>query len=452
MKGEPVKQFVVPDRLIPKVLELLHDNAGHQGIERTVNLISRRFYWPDITGCVKSYCSKCERCQGANTELPRLKPKMGHITAKRPNEMLCMDFLTLDKASNGQENALVLTDVFSKFTKAYATPNQTALTTAKVLMEHWFLNYGIPKRLHSDKGRNFESQVIQQLCQLCDIKKSRTTSYHPQGNGQTERFNRTLISMLKSLPEDEKKKWPSHLKHVTYAYNCTQHSSTGYTPFFLFLGRHPVLPIDNMFQLEDNDADDEDIDEYVKEQKRLLTDAFDRAFKSITKKGDERVRRHEAKGIEEILKPGTRVLLKKRYLGRHKIQDTYDTSYPYEIVGEPDVKEGGTIYKLRSIVGDDVRIVHRTNFKVIEESSSSSDGEEDSSTDEDVLFESVEEENKEKLPRRSSRATKGKHNNPHNLPKSVLNNSQIMDKISGHPNKSNFIGWTIKANHVSVKF
>ena len=97
------------------------------------------------------------------------------------------------------ENFLVITDVFTKFIQAIPTRDQRATTVAKVLQREWFVRYGVPRRIHSDQGRNFESGLIQELCELYSIEKSHTTPYHPHGNAQCERFNSTVHGLLRSF-------------------------------------------------------------------------------------------------------------------------------------------------------------------------------------------------------------------------------------------------------------
>ena len=104
-------------------------------------------------------------------------------------ELVCIDFLSLERSKGSFENALVITDHFTRYAQVFPTRNQEAKTTVKVLFDNFILHYGSPARLDSDQGRNFESKVIKELCSLAGVDKSRTTPYHPMGNGMVERFN-----------------------------------------------------------------------------------------------------------------------------------------------------------------------------------------------------------------------------------------------------------------------
>lgn len=142
---------------------------------------------------------------------------------------MTLDF-TLEPCQNGLENVLVMTNVFSKYTQALPTRDQRATTVARVLVQEWFYHFGVPSRIHSDQGRCFEGAVIQQLCALYGVEKSRTTPYHPSGNGQCERFNRTLHDLLRTLPPTRKRDWAACLPQMVFSYNTTPHQSTGESP------------------------------------------------------------------------------------------------------------------------------------------------------------------------------------------------------------------------------
>ena len=141
----------------------------------------------------------------------------------------------------GYENILVITDYYTHFAQAFATKIRTARTTAEVLFDNFIYHYGFPSRLYSDQGRNFESSVIQELCKLGGISKSRTTQYHHRGNGMTERFNSTLLNMLGTLEDKSKENWKAFIPALAHAYNSTKHETTGLTPDFVMFGKHPRL-------------------------------------------------------------------------------------------------------------------------------------------------------------------------------------------------------------------
>ena len=106
------------------------------------------------------------------------------------------------------------------------------------------MRYGIPEKLLSHRGREFENELFQRLSKLYGVKKIRTTPYHPQSNGRVEQMNQTIINMLKCLPEQYKSNWRSHVNKLVHGYNSNKRSATGYSPYYLLFGRHPRLPID----------------------------------------------------------------------------------------------------------------------------------------------------------------------------------------------------------------
>ena len=315
--GEEIKQLILPSCLKCKVLKAVHDDVGHQATEKTLALARRRCYWPGMAKDVADHCNKCERCTMAKAG-KRLHPTMGSLTASRPLEVLAIDFTVLERSSSGLEDVLVLTDVFTKFTQAIPTRDQKATTVARVLVRDWFVRFGVPKRIHSDQGRNFESKLIQELCKVYGITKSHTTPYHPEGNGQCERFNRTLHDRLRTLPPDQKRKWPEHIPELVYAYNCTPHSSTGYSPHYLFFGREPVLPVDHLLGLAASpSAGSPQVEEWIAEHHSRLDDAFQRASQMTEKdRGTTKERLERSEGYRcRSTHWGSRFHQKQRYQG-----------------------------------------------------------------------------------------------------------------------------------------
>ena len=127
---------------------------------------------------IAEYCGKCELCTLAKAG-KKPHSTVSSLTASKPLGILAIDFTVLEKSSSGIENVLVLTDVFTKFTQAIPTRDQKATTVARVMVKEWIVRFGVPKRIHSDQGRNSEGKVIQELCKIYDITKSRTYPYHP---------------------------------------------------------------------------------------------------------------------------------------------------------------------------------------------------------------------------------------------------------------------------------
>lgn len=209
--GEQVSQLVLPEVYRKQVLQGLHSDLGHPGKDRTAALVRERLYWPGYVAEVHSFIDNCLRCLRGKDFRNNTSPLVS-IKSSYPLEIVSTDFLTVDQCKGGIKNVLVITDHFTKFAVAVTTKNQTAKTTAEALLNNFIFPYGIPTKLLSDQGPNFESQVVKELCTLLGIDKIRTTVHHPMGNGISERFNRSLLTMLRTLEPEKKQDWKNIIR------------------------------------------------------------------------------------------------------------------------------------------------------------------------------------------------------------------------------------------------
>uniref|UniRef100_A0A3B3DXT9 Gypsy retrotransposon integrase-like protein 1 n=1 Tax=Oryzias melastigma TaxID=30732 RepID=A0A3B3DXT9_ORYME len=343
-------QLVLPEDLRATVLQSLHDDMGHMGIERTLDLVRTRFYWPRMSADIERKVKTCDRCVRRKS-LPQKAAPLVNIQSTRPLELVCMDFLTLEPDSSNTKDILVLTDHFTKFAIAFPTRNQKAKTVAKCLWDNFIVNFGIPEKLHSDQGPDFESRLIKELCEISGIQKMRTTPYHPQGN-PVERFNRTLLSMLGTLENKKKAHWREYVKPLVHAYNCTRNEVTGFTPYELMFGRKPRLPVDLAYGLPLRRDQQKSHTQYVQDLRTRLEESYKLASRNAQKVAERNKTRFDKKVTDSKLEAGDRVLVRSvRLRGKHKLADKWEADVYVVVrrVGDlpvytvrPETKQGPT--------------------------------------------------------------------------------------------------------------
>ena len=217
---------------------------------------------------------------------------------------------------------MVLTDAFTKFSQAFITNNQKALTVAKVLVEKWFYVYGIPACIHSDKGQSFENAIISKLYSMYNIKQSMTTPYNLHENSICEWFNHTLPRLLQSLLKEQKSCWPLHVPSLVFAYNAIPHSVTGYQPYELMFGQKAPTFCDAWLDLAQyNDQASVKKCAWLNEQHDLLMSANRQALKHIKQSAKKNQIRTGGKSLQIPI--GNLVLLRDHPEGHNKIQDNY---------------------------------------------------------------------------------------------------------------------------------
>ena len=197
---------------------------------------------------MRRWCYSCLPCAKLKSRNLKRRGPLGTVKPGYKLERVAVDILGgLPTSNRGNKVIMVVTDCFTKWVTAYALPDHTAKTVADHLVRDFMCNIGIPEVLHTDRGADFESKLMKEVCAVLGVKKTRTTPYHPQSDGLVERYNRTLIEMLKPYVNKNHRDWDECLAGVLMAYRTTVHCSTGFTPHYLMFGQEATLPMDVMF-------------------------------------------------------------------------------------------------------------------------------------------------------------------------------------------------------------
>ena len=221
-------QLITPTLKKEEAIKHFHDipSAGHLGVDKTIGKLQQSFYWPAMKQSVAEYVKKCDSC-AVQKQLKMIKATMGQFIVGEPMERVAMDILgPLPMSKNGNKYVLVISDLFTKWKEALPIPDQEAKTVATTFVNEFVSRFETPLQLYSDQGRNFESQIFQELCNLLHIEKTRSTSMRPQANSCVERFNRTLVSMMKMYCQDNQNNWDEYLPQLLMAYRSSKHTST----------------------------------------------------------------------------------------------------------------------------------------------------------------------------------------------------------------------------------
>ncbi|KAJ8375683.1 hypothetical protein SKAU_G00062630 [Synaphobranchus kaupii] len=246
-RGSDILQLLVPRALRPDVLRLVHGSvgAGHFGNNKTLHRLRGKFHWPGCCQDVELHVHCCDSCTAQKGPNQRSRAPLQQHLVGATMERVGVDVLgPFPVTDSGNRYILVAMDYFTKWPEAFAIPDQSAATTAERLVEEMFTRFGAATELHSDQGRNFESQLLAEVCKRLGVTKTRTTPLHPQSDGLVERFNRTLATQLAILASQHQRDWDRHLPLVLWAYRSAVQESSQLTPAALMFGRELRTPVD----------------------------------------------------------------------------------------------------------------------------------------------------------------------------------------------------------------
>jgi hypothetical protein len=289
-----------------RIVSLCHDTrvAGHPGRWKTLELVSRNYWWPQMSRYIGKYTSTCDLC--IRTKVQRTKP-IGELRPlpipDAPWDTISVDFIVELPESHGHDAAMVVVDSVNKtahFIPTFITVS--AVGSARLFMQHVWKHHGLPRRVISDRGPQFVAEFTRELYRLLGIKVAATTAYHPQGDGQTERVNQELEQYLRLFISQRQDDWVDLLPLAEFQYNNHVHSATQHPPFLLETGRLPRMG----FEPDQRPSQVESVNEFTNRMRSTL----DEAKAALAKSKDDMARYYNQRRTPAPdFQPGDKVYL-----------------------------------------------------------------------------------------------------------------------------------------------
>ena len=243
-------QLALPPQYRKLVLHSAHDGylGGHLGIEKTTDKILQSYFWPTVLKDVAHYVQTCVTCNMKKLNKER-RPMQDMPMPSAPMEIIGIDTCgPFPVSGNGNKYVCTIVDHFSGWPEAWAIPDKSAATIARLLLEEFIPRHGCPKTIISDQGTEYCNALLDIVNKELNIARIRTSSYHPQSNGKTERFHRCMNEMIQKQISENQSRWDQILQPCLGAYRVSKNESTKYSPYFIMYGRDPVLPVDTLLQ------------------------------------------------------------------------------------------------------------------------------------------------------------------------------------------------------------
>ncbi len=319
------------------LIEKCHKEEGHFRQNKVQEKLAMRFYWLGMTADIAEVLRRCEECQ---RQIPIKKGAATlHPVAVKSTvfAQVGVDLVgPLTETSSGNKYIICICDYLSKFVVARPIKSKRAEEVNKVLCMV-FQTFGPPDVMITDQGREFVNSLVDGMCEKLGISHRKTSPYHAQSNGLTERFNQTLQTALRKVVSKDQKDWDEHLTQITFGYNTSIHASTKTDPFSVMFARHARLPteegkrriltedelqnglVDRAEVLEGIAQRNEGIKERIKEAQSKQKEDYDRRH--------ARPRPYKVGDLVWLANPrveGRKEKMLDKNLGPYKVEEVYD--------------------------------------------------------------------------------------------------------------------------------
>jgi transposase InsO family protein len=306
-----LEKRVIRRNELEEVLHNLHGSqlSGHFNTEATFNRARENYYWPRMYREVENFVKSCDTCQrlGNKKKVNELHP----IRVGKPLDKVGIDIVgPLEITPRGNRYIIVATDYLTKWPEARAIKDIKAETVAQFIYEDIICRHGTPKELLSDRGSSFVNSTIDALCETMKINHLLTTAYHPQANGLTERFNKTLCDTITKFEIQHKQGWDLYVSSALFAYRTKVQKSTKFTPATLMYGRQLETPLTQKYNMEDNDLE-RDLEDHVNLITERLHHVQNLARENINKAQEGQKERYDKKVKPRLFQIGEQVLLRE---------------------------------------------------------------------------------------------------------------------------------------------
>ena len=322
MFGKPIEQLCVPESYRQQCLRAAHTGFGHQCRNKMTYLLCPHFYWPCMARDCVDFVKSCTQCQ----VMDKTNPKPARMTERpidtKPFSDMAIDIVGPFPTAKGRYR-FMLTCIDSASRWPEALPIRT--TTSRVVitcLTSIFTRWGFPEKLTSDNGSQFTSKSFKRWLRDKGIAHSRSTPYHPQGNGVVERLHRTLNAVIAKTVQN-KGDWAEVLPMALFFLRCTPSSSTGVSPFLLTHGWESTTTIQLLYQSwVKTELKGVDLSQWILENADRLESVRDQATGNLIDNSSKRALQFNKKAVDREFKAGDQVWIRGPGFD-HKLRESW---------------------------------------------------------------------------------------------------------------------------------